>query len=232
MLSFFRHGLAYTTCQMTLCSLMAFTALPIAAQGLFGGDEKPLPQITLAYTEIAADIPTPLQGNDMETLLAQATSGQGLTAARDAATRAFSAQLREKLDAALREFFTEEQVPLGTSNSSLTLHNSIDISVVKQLSGLKNSGDFELERGNLSASGDYHFRLQDPNGQVLKEKRIDIADLRIKGNYQIKTYTNGQDAEDSTSAELEKLLDTLVTRIVDRIEDDLEADSLRDITGG
>ncbi|WP_105102520.1 hypothetical protein [Microbulbifer pacificus] len=230
MISFFRHRLA--TNHLVLCTLMALATSPAVGQGLFGGEAGPLPQIALARTEIAADIPTPLQGNDMEALLAQATSGQGLTAARDAATRAFSDQLRDKLDTALRAFFIDEQVPLGAGNGALALHNFIDISVVKQLNGLKNSGRFELERGNLSASGDYHFRLQAPDGRILKERRVDIADLRIKGNYQIKTYNNGQDAEDTTPAELDKLLDILVVRILDRIEDDLEADSLREMTSG
>ncbi|WOX04055.1 hypothetical protein [Microbulbifer pacificus] len=231
--SFFKHHLVSTTGRVALCALLTLSASHAQAQGLFGGSaDSPLPEITLARTVVAADIPTPLQGNDMEALLAQAASGQGLTAARDAATREFSEQLRNKLDAALRAFFTDEEVPLGASNSSLTLYNFFDISVVKQLSGLKNNGEHELERGNLSASGDYHFRLQDPSGQVVLEKRLDIADLRLKGSYQVKTYSNGQEAEDSTPAELEKLLDNLVTRVINRIEDDLEADSLRKLAGG
>lgn len=231
--SVFKHRLFSTAGRVALCVLMTLAGSNALAQGMFGGSvDSPLPEITLARTVVAADIPTPLQGSDMEALLAQAASGNGLTAARDAATREFSEQLRNKLDAALRDFFIDEEVPLGASNSSLTLYNFFDISVVKQLSGLKNNGEHELERGNLSASGDYHFRLQDPRGQVLLERRLDIADLRLKGNYQVKTYSNGQEAEDSTPAELEKLLDNLVARVLNRIEDDLEADSLRKIAGG
>ncbi|MBN8429639.1 hypothetical protein JF535_02120 [Microbulbifer salipaludis] len=201
------------------------------AQGLFGGSDTPAPHITLAHTRIAADIPTPLQGNDFDALLAQATSAEGLSATREKAITAFSDQLRTKLEAALREFFVDEEVPLVTDNTSLTLQNSINISIVKQLSGLKNRSGYEVERGNLSASGDYQFSLNAPNGEVLAEKRLDIADLRLKGSYQIKTPLGAGEAEDSTDAQLEKMIDTLVGRIIDRIEDDLEADSLRDLVG-
>ncbi|QIL90800.1 hypothetical protein GNX18_14240 [Microbulbifer sp. SH-1] len=229
----FRHNLVSAGSRLVVCAMLTLPSAPSLALGLFGSsDEPPLPQITLARTQVAAEIPTPLQGNDMQALLAQAASGEGLAAARDAATRAFSEQLRSKLEHALRHFFAEEQVELAASDHSLTLHNFIDISIVKQLSGLKSGDDYELEKGNLSASGDFHFRLQKPGGEVLKERRLDIADLRIKASYQIKTYSNGQAAEDSTPAELEKLTDNLVARILDRIEDDLEADSLRNIAGG
>lgn len=214
-------------------SVALFTLLLSSAawcQGLFGGSDEPTPKITLAHTQIAAEIPTPLQGNDFDALLAQATSGNGLSAVREKAIRDFSQQLRFKLDNALREFFDDEEVSLITDNGSLTLHNSIDISVVKQLSGLKNRGDYEVEKGNLSASGDYHFSLNSPSGEVLKEKRVDIADLNLKGKYQIKTPLGSGNAEDDTEEQLQKLADILVARIIDRIEDDLEADSLRELS--
>lgn len=223
MKTFFKHSAA-------MVGLLL--AAPGLAQGLFGGNDTPPPNITLAHTEIAAEIPTPLQGNDFDALLAQATSSEGLSATRDQAIQLFSERLRYKLDTALREFFADEEVPLITSNDSLTLHNSIDISVAKQLSGLKNSGNYEVERGNLSASGDYHFRLNAPSGHVLKEKRLDIADLRLRGKYQIKTPLGSGESEDNTDEQLQKMVDMLVERIVDRIEDDLEADSLRELSGG
>ncbi|MCK7597973.1 hypothetical protein M0G74_11880 [Microbulbifer sp. CAU 1566] len=214
-----------------MCAAVLFAA-PAYTQNLFGGgNKKPLPHITLAHAEIAADIPTPLQGNDFDALLAQATAGSSVSAAKETAIREFTEQLRRKLDARLREFFADEEVPLITDNHSLTLHNFVDISVVKQLSGLKNRGDYEVERGNLSATGDYHFRLQDPSGRVLKEKRVDIAELRLKGKYEIKTSLSGGDNEDNTGEELEQMLNQLVERILDRIEGDLEADSLLEITG-
>ena len=220
----------YPALRFLLCSAVLLAA-PAHSQGLFGGGDKPVPHITLAQAEIAADIPTPLQGNDFDALLAQAAAGSSVSAAKETAVREFSEQLRRKLDTALREFFADEEVPLITDNNSLTLHSFVDISVVKQLSGLKNKGDYEVERGNLTASGDYHFRLQAPGGRVLKEKRLDIDDLRVKGNYQIKTSLRGDDNEDNTNEELQQMLDQLVDRILNRIEDDLEADSLREMSG-
>lgn len=197
------------------------------AQGLFGGSDEPIPHLTLARTEVAAEVPTPLVGNDFESMLAQATNGGTLTAAKETANREFANYLRTRLDGALRELLAEEDIPLYTDNNSLILYNFIDISVVKRLNGLKNSGDYEIERGGLSASGDYHLRLQAPGERLLLERRIDIADLRLKGKYRIKTSLRGETGEDNTTEELQQMADQLVKRVIDRIEDDLEADALR-----
>lgn len=223
-------SLKHFTALAGLLLLSASLAPSAWAQGLFGGNDSPVPHITLARTEITADIPTPLQGNDFDALLAQATSSKGLSATKNAAIRAFSDQLRHKLDRSLREFFIDEEVPLVTDRYALTLHSVIDISVDKQLNGLKTKNDYEIERGNLSASGDYRFHLKDPSGRILKEKRLDIADLRLKGKYQIKTPLRGGVNEDNTDEQLQKMLDQLVVRILKRIEDDLEAGSLRELS--
>lgn len=216
----------FVTGVLVAAPLLSFQA---SADGFFGmgGDKAPVPQITLARAEIAVDVPTPMQGNDFDALLAQATAGNGLSAAKEAAIKHHSEQLRQELDGRLRKFFADEEVPVGASNHSLTLHSFIDVSVVKQLSGLKNSGDYELERGNLTASGDFHFRLQDPKGEVLMEKRIDIADLRLQEKYQVKTPHDRSGSEDNTDQQLERIMRELVDRLMSRIEDDLEADSLR-----
>jgi len=208
-----------------------FLTPQVSAQGFFGigGEESPVPQITLARAEITVDVPTPMQGNDFDALLAQATSGKGISAAKERAIKHHSEQLRTALDGRLREFFADEEVPLIASNQSLTLHSFIDVSVVKQLSGLKNSGNYELERGNLTAGGDFHFRIQDPNGRVLKERQIDIADLRLQEKYQVKTPLDGSGSEDNTEQQLDKIMRQLVERIMGQIDDDLEADSLREL---
>ncbi|WP_043319920.1 hypothetical protein [Microbulbifer sp. HZ11] len=199
------------------------------AQGFFGGSDEPIPHLTLARTEVAAEVPTPLVGNDFESMLAQATNSGTLSAAKETANREFADYLRARLDGALREFFADEDIPLYSDNNSLILYNFIDISVVKRLSGLKNSGDYEIERGSLSASGDYHLRLQAPGERLLVERRVDIADLRLKGKYQIKTSLRGDAGEDNTTEELRQMADQLVKRVIDRIEDDLEADALREL---
>nr|WP_010132111.1 hypothetical protein [Microbulbifer agarilyticus] len=193
--------------------------------------EQPVLNVTLAKIEVAAEVPTPLQGNDFESLLAQATNGGGVSAAKESASREFSEYLQARLDRALREFFADEEIPLRSDNHSLILFNFVDISVVKQLSGLKTKGDVEIERGNLSASGDYLLRLQAPGERVLREKRLDIANLRLKGKYQIKTSLYGDENEDNTGEQLQRMADQLVKRILDRIEDDLEADALLELTG-
>ncbi|AQQ69211.1 hypothetical protein Mag101_17405 [Microbulbifer agarilyticus] len=202
---------------------------------LFGvmahAQEQPALHVTLAKIEVAAEVPTPLQGTDFESLLAQATNGGGVSAAKETASREFSDYLRTRLDSALREFFADEEIPLRSDNHSLILFNFVDISVVKQLSGLKTKGDTEIERGNLSASGDYLLRLQAPGERVLREKRLDIANLRLKGKYQIKTSVYGDENEDNTGEQLQRMADQLVKRILDRVEDDLEADALLELTG-
>ena len=204
----------------------------VSAQGFLGmgGEKAPVPQITLARAEIAVDVPTPMQGNDFDALLAQATAGNGISASKEAAIKRHSEQLRQELDNRLREFFADEEVPLVASNHSLTLHSFIDVSVVKQLSGLKNATNYELERGNLTASGDFHLRIQDPEGKVLKERRIDIAELRLQEKYQVKTPHDGSGTEDNTGEKVERIMRELVDRLMSRIDDDLEADALRELT--
>ena len=219
----FRHTLAALGLLFS-AALMSATA---SAQGLFGGSDEPIPHLTLARTEVAADVPTPLLGNDFESMLAQASNNGALTAAKETANAEFANYLRTRLDSALRELLADEDIPLYSDNNSLILYNFIDISVVKQLSGLKNSGEYEIEKGNLSASGDYHLRLQAPGERMLLEKRLDLADLRLKGKYQIKTNLHGGAGEDNTGEELQEMADQLVKRVIDRIEDDLDADALR-----
>ncbi|WP_226664134.1 hypothetical protein [Microbulbifer aggregans] len=201
------------------------------AQGLFGrgGEEPPVPHITLARAEIALEIPTPLQGNDFDALLAQATAGSGASAAKEAATRRHTDHLRQTLETQLRAFFADEEVPLIADNTALTLHNFIDVVVVKQLSGLKSTSEYELERGNLSINGEFRFRVHAPSGQVLHEKRLDLADLYLKEKYEIKSPADGSSSEDNTDEKLDKLLAQLVDRLLAKIDNDLEADSLREL---
>ncbi len=202
-------------------------AAPVAAQGFFGGDETPLPHITLAQAEIVMDVP--MHGNDLEALLAQAAAGKSLSAAKEKTEAHFIAQLRTELETRLREFLTDEEVPLITDNQSLTLHSAVDLTIAKELNDIRSSGDYELERGRLTASGDYHLRLKSPSGRVLREKRVDIADLRLRQGYQIKTPNDGRPSEDNTNEQLQTLMAELAERLLDRIEDDLEADSLREL---
>lgn len=194
----------------------------------FGGDEKP-PSLTLAPAEIAVDVPTPVQGNDLALLLAQAGSGNSLSALKEEAARKFSAHLQREWHDRLQEFFVDEGVPLVQRDGFLTLHSFLDISVSKQLTDLKSSGSFEVERGTLELSGDFHYQLKNPAGAVLQDQRLDIADLRVREKYQVKTSLAGGGIEDSTDVAIERALAEMVQRLLDRIEDQLEADQLREL---
>ncbi|WP_323846203.1 hypothetical protein [Microbulbifer magnicolonia] len=201
------------------------------AQGGFlgiGGSEQ-TPSLTLAPAKIAVDVPTPVQGNNLALLLAQAGSGNSLSALKEEAAQKFSAQLRRELHSALEKFFADEEVPLAQQGGQLLLHSAVDISISKQLRDLKNAEKYELERGTLELSGDFHYRLESAAGANLRERRIDIADLRVREKYQVKTPHGGGEAEDSTDQAIEAALVEMVRRLVDRIEDQLEAEQLREL---
>lgn len=191
----------------------------------FGGDEREPPSLALVPAEIALDVPTPVQGDDLALLLAQAGSGNGLSALKEKAARKFSARLQRELYRQLQEFFTDEGVPLVQQDGYLTLRNFLDISVGKKLNDLKNTGGRQLERGTVELSGDYHYRLENPAGKPVREGRIDIAELGVAEKYRVSR--SGGEVEDNTDAAIDEALAEMVERLLDRIEDDLEADELR-----
>lgn len=191
----------------------------------FGGDEAETPSLTLVPAEIALDVPTPVQGEDLALLLAQAGSDNGLSAMKEKAARKFTARLQRELYVQLQAFFTDEEVPIVQQDGYLTLHNFLDISVGKKLNALKNTGGRQLERGTVELGGDYHYRLENPAGKPLREGRIDIAELRVREKYRV-SRSDGE-VEDNTDAAIDEALAEMVERLLDRIEDDLEADELR-----
>ncbi|MFC6633788.1 hypothetical protein [Microbulbifer taiwanensis] len=202
-----------------------------SAQGGFlgiGGDEQ-TPSLTLAPAQIAVDVPTPVHGNNLALLLAQAGSGNSLSALKEKAAQKFSDQLRRELHRRLEEFFADEEVPLLREGGLLTLHSFVDITVSKQLSDLKNSDRYELERGSLGLAGEFRYQLQNAAGQPLRERRIDIGELRVRENYRVKTPHDGGEVEDSTDEAITEALAEVVKRLQDRIEDQLEADTLREL---
>jgi len=212
-----------------LAGLMLFAPLfssDTSAQ-IFGGEQAPPPQVSLARAEIDVDVP--MLGNDLEALLALVAAGKSLSAAKEEATEKFSAQLREELDAQLRGYLTDQEVPLIGSGSALTLHTVVDLSVSKELADIKTGNNHEVERGSLNASGDFTLQLRDPGGKVLREKHVDISDLRLQESYQIKSPKDGSAVEDNTQQQLQLMMVELAERLLDRVEGDLEADSLRDL---
>lgn len=217
---------------LALCGLLSFGLHnPVTAQeGFLGfGGSQDTPSISLAATQITMDVPTPVQGNDLAFLLAQAGGGGGLTELKQQAAQKFSAFLREELHRALRDYFADEKVPLVEQGGYLTLHNFAKVSVSKQLNDLKTSSNYELERGTLKLSGEFHYRLDNLAGNTLREQRIDLADLRVRESYKVKTPHGDGELEDTTDAAIEEALAEMVERIIDRIEDQLEADELRQL---
>lgn len=209
---------------LTLC----VNSAALAQGGFLGiGGDKQIPSVTLAPAEVAVDVPTPVQGNNLALLLAQAGSGNGLSALKEEAGRQFSIRLQRELHGQLEELLADEGVPLVQQNGQLTLYSFFDVSVSKQLSDLKNSGKYELERGTLTLSGDFHYRLQNAAGTTAHEQRIDIAELRVKEKYRVKTPLGGGEVDDTTDAAIEEALVEMVERVLDRIEDELEPEQLR-----
>ncbi|WP_308364731.1 MULTISPECIES: hypothetical protein [unclassified Microbulbifer] len=212
---------------LALSSLLAFTS-PTWAQGWFGGDAPP-PSLTLAPAEIAINIPLPVQGRDLERLLSRAGGSKSLTELKARAVRKFSEVLRKELDAKLREHFDGEEIPLVQEGGLLTLHNFLDIAVGRQLNDMETTADYELERGTLTLSGTFHYRLENNSGEALGERRLDIAELRVQEKYQVKTPLDGGEAENTADQATEQALMKLVGQLLERIVDDLEADELRDM---
>lgn len=217
----------HTLNSLALSGLLAFTS-PTWAQGWFGSNAAP-PSLTLAPAEIAINIPTPVQGRDLELLLSRAGGGKSLTELKTRAVHKFSELLRKELDTELREYFDSEEVPVVPQGGFLTLHNSLDIAVGRQLNDMETTADYELERGTLTLSGTFHYRLENNSGEALRERRLDIAELQVQEKYQVKTPLDGGEAENSTDQATEQALSKLVGQLLERIEDDLEADELRDM---
>ncbi len=210
--------------------LFFFANSAVYAQGGFlgSGGDTTNPSLTLAPVEIVLNVPTPVNGNNLDLLLARG-SGNSLSALKEQATRKFTAQLRSEWYDRLREFFVDEEVPLVQRDGFLTLHSFLDISVSTQLTDLKSSGNFEVERGTLKLSGDFHYQLKNPAGATLQGQSFDIADLRVQEKYLVKTPNGGGEVEDTTDAAIERALAKVVRRLLDRIEDQLEADQLREM---
>ena len=216
--------------ELGLCCLLSLGlhSAATAQEGFLGfGDGKDAPSVTLATTEITMDVPTPVQGNDLALLLAQASGSGGLSELKQQSAQKFSNYLRQELTTALEDFFADEKVPLVKQGGFLSLFNFAHVSISKQLNDLKNASNYELERGTLKLSGDFHYRLENLAGSSLREQRIDLADLRVRENYKVKTPHGEGEAEDTTDAAIEDALSEMVERIIDRIEDQLEADELR-----
>lgn len=190
-------------------------------------EDKPTPSLTLAPAEIALDVPMPVNSGNLALLLAQAGQGGSLSALKDEALREYKLHLRRTLAEQLQEHFADEEIPLLDRAADFNLHNYLDITVIKHLSDLQSKGKYDLERGTVELTGDFHYRLQNTAGIAVREQRIDLSELRIREKYLVKTPRDGGESEDDTEAAIKRALAQMVEELIERIEDNLQADALR-----
>lgn len=214
-----------------LAGLLTIPFASTARAGLFGGDDI-IPTLDIAPAEIHLNVPMPASGADLATLLARSGKDHSLSAMKDAAVRNYQQYLEQTLDAHLRSFFAEQEVPLVNREGVLGLHNQLDIKVVKNFTDVESNADYELERGTVGLAGHFHYQLQNAAGALLREQTVDISRLKIREKYQVKSPHSGGVAEDTTEKAIKLALAAMVKKILDEVGDDLEADELEDLVAG
>ncbi|SHF29451.1 hypothetical protein SAMN04487965_1859 [Microbulbifer donghaiensis] len=220
---------------LALTGLLLFSTTPAAlAQGGFlgfGGDDQN-PSLRIRPAEIAIDVPMPVNSASLAMLLAQAGEGGNLSSMKDAALRKYRTYLEIALNAQLQAFFVEEEIPLVDREGLLSLHNQLNVKVVKHFSTLQSTDGVDLESGTIEVGGEFHYALRSFNDRLLRERKLDIAKMKIHQEYRVKSSGNGSATEDNTEEAIKLALSKLVEEILDEIEDDLEADELRDLLSG
>lgn len=197
----------------------------------FGGDSDRNPSLTIHPAEIKLDVPMPVNSANLALLFASRGEG-GLSSIKEAEVRKYREHLESELQTRLAELFTDEEVPLVPREGILSLHNSLNITVIKHLSKLQNKGDYELERGTVVISGSFRYQLNDLNGRALRSRDLDLERFRLREKYRVKTLRDGSSAEDTTEEATRAALSKMTEEIVDEIEDELEADELRELLAG
>lgn len=210
-----------TTRGLALAGLLIFSF----ASAVQSQEQKP--SLSISPPEIALDIPMPVQGGDLALLLAQASQGNSLSQLKEAAVLRYKQHLERELTQQLREFFTDEEIPLVEQRGLLSLRNTLDLTVVKHFNDLQSKGDYELERGTVELSGSFRYRLEHFSGSAVREQQVDIADLKIREKYRVLTPKDGGETENTTGQAIERALSEMVEELLERIEDDLEADELQ-----
>jgi hypothetical protein len=214
---------------LALASLLAFSFSTHAQTSFWGSGEDATPSLSIAAAEITIDIPMSLNTGNLEQLLAQASSGSGLSELKAAEVRKYTQHLHSEFASQLIEYFNDEQVPLLQENAALQLRNALSIKVIKNLSALKPRKEFDLEQGTVVLSGEFQYQLRNRAGSALREQRVDIGKLKIKENYRVKTPHDGSAAEDDTEQAIKRALTEMSENILKEIEDNLEADKLREM---
>lgn len=194
----------------------------------FGGDDQ-IPTLNIAPAQIDLNVPMPVNSANLTLLLAQAGKGHDLSSVKDAALRKYHQHLQHELSTRLNDFFADEEVPLVDSQGMLSLHNRLDVKVVKHLSELQSEGDYDLESGTITLSGSFYFRLRNYADETLLEQNLDISDLKVSEKYRLKSSRSGGAVEDNTESAIKQALTEMVVKILKRIDGDLEADELQDL---
>ena len=210
-----------------VCSLVLSTST--AAQDSFWGGDDHTPSLAIGPTAIQLDVPMPVSSGNMQLMLALAANGGGLADLKQEAIRNYTQHIHSELARVLYEYLEDEEVPLVAENGFLKLHNSIDLKVIKHLSALKPKNDYDLEQGDVTLSGEFHYTLSNRQGTALREQRISIDDLKIREKYLARTYHDSRPPEDNTETAIKKALTEMVEELVEAMEDNLEADALRDM---
>ena len=209
---------------------LSYSGSAAAQDGFFGfGGEQQAPSLSLAPAKIQLKIPLPVNGTDLNLLLAQAGSGQGLSAMRDAALRSYQEHLSRELSDGLKEFFADEEVPLVDDAAALTLQSSSRITVIKQLAALENKGGYDIERGTVELSGKITFELRDFSGRSLLSRDLDVSDLNAKEKYLVRLGKTESESKDTTDAAIKRALTELARGALREVDNDLEADELREL---
>ncbi|GAA5524690.1 hypothetical protein Maes01_01247 [Microbulbifer aestuariivivens] len=216
---------------LAIASLLFVSMVPSTqAQGFFGiGKDEPLPSVSLPPANVTLEIPMPVNSANLSLLLAQAGEGGSLTALKQEKVERYRQHLQTMINRRLRQFFFDEEVPLADQRGQLSVQTHFRLTIVKQLSGMRRDGDFDVERGNMEVSGRFHYRVADTEGRPLREDSLDIDRLKLREPYQVRAQQNGEQLEDSTDQAILNLLSTLTDKVLSTIDDDIEADELQEL---
>ncbi|WP_193163236.1 hypothetical protein [Microbulbifer hainanensis] len=214
--------------KLAFASLLTIALASSAHASLFGDDVQ-TPTLEIAPVDITIDVPMPVTGANLSVLLAQSGGAHDLKAIKDAALQKYRQHLEETLNARLNAYFTDEEVPLVKREGILTLHNRLNVKVVKHFSNLESEAGYEVEQGTVELSGSFEYQLGDTAGNVVQQQDLNLTKMRISKNYQVKTPRNGGQAEDTTELAIKQALTEMTDKIVRKIDGGLEAGDLRDI---
>ncbi|WP_346838203.1 hypothetical protein [Microbulbifer sp. SAOS-129_SWC] len=217
--------------RLALAGLLTLSMTGAAHAALFG-DDAPIPTLDIAPPKIEMDVPMPVSGTDLKSLLSAIGKNHSLSQIKDAAIQNYRSYLQQELDTRLRAHFVDQQVPLVSREGMLSLHDQMKLKVIKNFSDLESGADYDLERGTVKIDGHFRYQLYNAAGSAVAAREVDLSGLHISEEYEMKSPRNGGAAKNTTESAIKLALSKMVDGIIDKIEDDLEADELRDLAAG